>query len=227
MLARPITTDNVARRRRVPERVHERQAGTGRVRSAAVLFEQRFWQPVADGTVTVTFRRWKRRQVVPGRRYRTAAGILEIESVAVVDPVRISTADARRAGYANPAALVADLHGDSPTVYRVQFHAVGGADPRDELAARAHLSEQEAAELDRRLARLDAASRHGPWTAAVLRAIAQHPSRRAADLAAEFGRERLAFKADVRKLKNLGLTQSLDVGYRLSPRGDAYLRRRR
>jgi hypothetical protein len=29
---------------------------------------------------------------------------------------------------------------------------------------------------------------------------------------------------DVRKLKNLGLTHSLEVGYRLSPRGIAYLR---
>lgn len=29
---------------------------------------------------------------------------------------------------------------------------------------------------------------------------------------------------DVRKLKNLGLTYSLDVGYRLAPRGETYLR---
>jgi hypothetical protein len=31
------------------------------------------------------------------------------------------------------------------------------------------------------------------------------------------------FKADVRKLKELGLTESLEVGYRLSPRGRAVL----
>jgi hypothetical protein len=42
-------------------------------------------------------------------------------------------------------------------------------------------------------------------------------------LAERFGRERLPFKADVRKLKALGLTESLEVGYRLSPRGRAYL----
>lgn len=35
--------------------------------------------------------------------------------------------------------------------------------------------------------------------------------------------EKLAFKADVRKLKELGLTESLDVGYRLSARGEAAL----
>jgi hypothetical protein len=31
------------------------------------------------------------------------------------------------------------------------------------------------------------------------------------------------FTTDVRKLKNLGLTMSLPVGYELSPRGQAYL----
>ena len=49
-------------------------------------------------------------------------------------------------------------------------------------------------------------------TLAVLRAIAANPERRAADLAAEFGRPRLPFKVDVRKLKELGLTESLPIG---------------
>ena len=39
-----------------------------------------------------------------------------------------------------------------------------------------------------------------------------------------FGRERAPFKLDVRKLKNLGLTLSFEIGYRVSPRGEAYLR---
>ena len=37
------------------------------------------------------------------------------------------------------------------------------------------------------------------------------------------GRETLPFKRDVRKLKELGLTRSLPVGYEISPRGRAYL----
>ena len=57
----------------------------------------------------------------------------------------------------------------------------------------------------------------------MLRLIAEHPGVRAGDLADHRGQERLAFKADVRKLKALGLTESLDVGYRLSPRGRAWL----
>jgi hypothetical protein len=35
--------------------------------------------------------------------------------------------------------------------------------------------------------------------------------------------DKLTFKANVRKLKSLGLTVSLEVGYRLSPRGRALL----
>jgi len=53
--------------------------------------------------------------------------------------------------------------------------------------------------------------------------VAEHPARRAPELAALVGRETAAFKLDVRKLKELGLTESLEVGYRLSPRGEALL----
>ncbi|WP_218577411.1 hypothetical protein [Phytohabitans rumicis] len=56
--------------------------------------------------------------------------------------------------------------------------------------------------------------------------IADHPGVRAADLAASLGRDTPTFKADVRKLKALGLTESLEVGYRLSPRGHTYLTHR-
>jgi len=91
------------------------------------------------------------------------------------------------------------------------------------LAANAALGPEEVEEIRARLARLDRASAHGAWTVDVLRVIAARPATRAADLAAGFGRETQPFKLDVRKLKNLGLTISLEVGYRLSPRGEAYL----
>ena len=44
------------------------------------------------------------------------------------------------------------------------------------------------------------------------------------ELARDVGEERQAYKLRVRRLKALGLTESLEVGYRLSPRGRAYLR---
>ena len=43
-------------------------------------------------------------------------------------------------------------------------------------------------------------------------------------LARQVGYERAVFKVKVRALKEMGLTESLEVGYRLSPRGHAVLR---
>jgi hypothetical protein len=192
-----------------------------------VLFEQRFWEPISRGEVTVTFRRWKRRQALAGRRYRTAGGLIEIEAVDVVTASDITEADARAGLYPSAAALIADLRGTADLdLYRIRFHTVDGPDPRTVLAESSRLGDDDLIELDTRLGRLDRASRHGAWTSATLALIARRPGVRAGDLADELGRERLPFKTDVRKLKNLGLTISLEVGYRLSPRGEAYLRAR-
>jgi hypothetical protein len=189
-----------------------------------MLFLKRFWEPIARGEVTVTFRRWKAQQVLAGRRYRTAAGIIEIESVSICAEENVSEADAHRAGHPDARSLLADLPvRPGLPLYRIQFHVVGDPDPRAELAAGANLTPADIAEISRRLQRLDRASPHGPWTLPVLEMIAKHPGRRAPDLATHFGRETQSFKTDVRKLKNLGLTLSLKIGYRLSPRGEAYL----
>lgn len=191
-----------------------------------MLFEQRFREPIADGSVTVTFRRWKTHQVKAGNRYRTPVGMIEVDAVDIVDESAIAGRDVTRAGYPSAEALVADLRGSpGQAIYRVRFHAVHEADPRDELAASDRLTDEEVADLDRRLERLDRASSWGPWTLPTLRAIEANPEVRAGDLADGFGREKEPFKLDVRKLKNLGLTLSLGTGYRLSPRGRAYLAR--
>jgi hypothetical protein len=197
------------------------------VRCGFVLFEQRFWPGIADGSVTVTFRRWKRRQVVAGRRYRTPAGMIEVVALNVVDETEIDDEQALLAGYESASTLLGDLRGTPELpVFRIEFRYVDAPDPRDVLADTATLSATEVAEIDRRLDRFDAASPHGPWTTQTLQIIGRRPGVRAGDLAAELGRERESFKLDVRKLKNLGLTRSLEIGYRLSARGEAYLERR-
>ena len=186
-----------------------------------MLFTRDDMTRIAAGEITVAFRRWRRPTVKAGGTLRTRAGVLAIESVDAIESGQVTDADARRAGRPDRTALLASLRGDG-RLYRIGFH-LAGPDPRIALRERADISPAERAEIDARLGRLDGASRHGPWTAEVLRLIADRPGTRAADLAAQLGREKAPFKADVRKLKELGLTESLDVGYRLSPRGRAYI----
>jgi hypothetical protein len=189
-----------------------------------VLIARPVLDRIAAGDVDLAFRRWRRPTVKAGGRLRTAIGELAIDAVDVVEPSRINTAQARRAGYDSRAALLADLdRRDDGDVYRVRLH-LAGPDRRVALRSQDRLDADDLAELDRRLDRLDRASSHGPWTRVVLELIAARPATRAPDLAATFKRETAPFKTDVRKLKELGLTESLPVGYRLSPRGRVYLR---
>jgi hypothetical protein len=191
------------------------------------LFKQRFLSGLADGSVTVAYRNWRRPTVKMGGTLQTPAGQLGIDSVDVVELSSITAPEAARAGYKSKDELLAELSATRQPdrrLYRIAFHRIG-PDPRRALRGRSRLTADEAADISKRLARLDRASTHGPWTTATLELIAERPTVRAADLAASVGREKLPFKADVRKLKALGLTESLDVGYRLSPRGRAWLAR--
>lgn len=190
-----------------------------------MLFKQRLWAGLRDGSITVTYRRWKRPQAVVGHRYRTAAGVLEVDAVDIVGDDPLTDAEARRAGYPDRATLVRELdrypEGD---LYRIEFHHAG-EDPRLALREDDGLTDADHEAIAARLARLDRASPRGPWTRAALEAIAARPEVRAGDLADGLGRDRASFKLDVRKLKEQGLTESLPVGYRLSPRGRAVLDR--
>jgi hypothetical protein len=190
-----------------------------------MLFPQRFWAGLADGSVDLAFRRWRRAGVKAGGTQLTPAGVLAIDAVDVVDVGDITEDEARRAGYRDRGELLAELDRHPEGVlYRIAFHHAG-ADPRVALREDAEVPEDEMARIRARLARLDRASSHGPWTQTILRMIAAQPAVRAADLAASLGRETRPFKTDVRKLKRLGLTESLAIGYRLSPRGRTVLDR--
>jgi hypothetical protein len=186
-----------------------------------MLFSVDAWPGLADGSITRTFRTWKRAQARAGGRYRVAGMLLEADAVGRVAAADLTEADAQAAGERDLAALRRRLGDPDPQtlVWRVDLHYVG---PDDRIALRNDdtLSPAEVDRLRGRLDRLDAAAPE-PWTRDVLRLIEQRPGVVSTELAAARGRERQAFKADVRRLKDLGLTQSLAVGYTLSPRGRA------
>ena len=186
-----------------------------------MLFRPAILRGIADGTITRTYRTWDRPRVRPGGRQRTPVGVLAFDRVTPVAREELTEADAQAAGLSGLEELLELNDRRSGTIYRIDLHLVG-PDPR--VALRESVPDAtEMEELTVRLDRLDRASRHGVWTREVLRAVAENPGVPAADLAANFGRDRDAFKLDVRKLKELGLTESLRPGYRISPRGTALL----
>ncbi|MGO1049595.1 hypothetical protein [Crossiella sp. CA198] len=186
-----------------------------------MLFTAAVLDGILGGTVTLAFRRWRRPSVRAGTVLRTAAGLVRI--LAVTPVADLTDAEAVQAGFPDRATLLRGLRaGADAALYRIELRPAG-ADPRISLREQDELSAADRAELDAKLSGMDSRAKHGPWTARVLALIAECPGTRAAELATRVDRDTLAFKNDVRKLKELGLTESLEIGYRLSPRGTAYL----
>jgi hypothetical protein len=179
-----------------------------------VLFPSSQWGGLADGSITMAFRRWKRPTVKAGGTLQSPGGLLSIDDVAVIGASDITDDAARAAGSDDAAAVLASLRPEG-TLYRVRFHRVGD-DPRVTLREQSTFDGDELAELRQVISRLD-------WAEPVLRLIAANPAVVSTDLAERLQLERPVFKQRVRRLKTLGLTESLEVGYRLSPRGRALL----
>lgn len=173
---------------------------------------------IAAGEVDLAFRCWRRPTVRAGGTLRTAAGVLDILAVDEVRAEEITEEHARRAGYPDRERLLRSLTGREGTLYRIGLRLSDWEDPRVVLRNSVP-SPQERSAVLARLARMDARSSRGAWTARVLGLIGEWPRRRAAELAEELGWPLKEFKSSVRRLKELGLTERLEVGYRLSPRG--------
>jgi hypothetical protein len=190
-----------------------------------VTFRREDRERVANGEITVTFRLWKSAHVKVGKTYPSGFGSVEIEDVSVVPAALVSEEDVLPSGCADIQAIC-DLAGEHTNtrvrhdtlLHRVQFRYLGETAP--------HTTQSAPIDLDRlakRLQKMDRLSSRGPWTLAILRLIEAGPRVPARLLAAELGWQTLDFKANVRKLKALGLTVSHAVGYELSDAGRRYL----
>lgn len=187
-----------------------------------MLLDRETLAAVERGDVTLAFRRWRRPTVKAGGTLLTAIGQLAIEAVDPVDPEAITPEEARAAGFPDPEALRDALASRTVgSVYRIRL-ARKGPDPR--IALRRTVPE--GAELQaavERVRALGSRSAGGPWGHRILSVIDEQPEVSAKTVAEGIGLDRTTFKTRVRKLKRLGLTESLKVGYRLSPRGRAVL----
>jgi hypothetical protein len=190
-----------------------------------MLFRDEILKGIVSGEITLAFRRWKRPTVKAGGRVRTASGVVLIGGITIADASRLTEKDAIAAGFPTLAALQEMLGPDDGTpIYRIALDGIK-PDERVSLRGKASLSDDEWHALSVRFARWDGAS--PGYFPSILQAIGAHPQVAAAVLATKAGVEKLRFKQDVRKLKDLGLTESLAVGYRLSPRGRLVLEKLR
>jgi hypothetical protein len=191
-----------------------------------VLLNRATAEGIANGSITLVLRRWDAARAKPGGTQRTPAGTIRIDDVTEYPGgYRVTAAQARAAGYPDAKSAQAAL-GRRPArhVYAIAVSYLG-PDERPALAADDRLTDADIAAIATRLDRWDAAGDDAPWTRQTLEMIATNEAVRAPDLAARVGLDVPRFKRRVRQLKGLGLTISLDVGYRLSPRGAEFMRR--
>jgi hypothetical protein len=183
-----------------------------------VVFRQDVLRGIAEGRVTLAFRRWRRATPAAGSSLRSPVGVLRFDRVSVIDEGDITPEDVGRTGLSLDE-LRASIAGEG-ALLRIELR-LAGADPR--IALRDRLPEH--GELDTivaKLARIDAAA-PVPWTTHYVQLIADRPGIVSHVLSRQAGIDVALFKRRVRRLKELGLTESLEVGYRLSPRGRAVL----
>ena len=187
-----------------------------------MLFSAATLRGLTEGRVNCTYRRWEVVRPKVGSRFTTSVGVVEVTSITPADEAQLTDQDAADAGFDSVSALVkwTSAKGDGD-LYRIGI-VLAGPDPRVALRRSAELAPADVSALSARLDRMDRAAEH-PWTHDTLRQIQRLPGVVSTELAAEAGQERRAYKLRVRRLKALGLTESLQRGYRLSPRGQAYL----
>ena len=177
---------------------------------------------IKSGEITILFRRWSRPGAKAGGTQMTQGGVIGIDAVEVVTEDDITEMDAREAGYASKNDLLSHLNYRDDPIYRMRVY-FAGQDPRIALRENNELSEKELDEIVKKLRKLDANSQRDPWTQQYLQLIQDMPSTYSGILANYLGIDIPSFKPWVRKLKALGLTESLHPGYRLSPRGEKVL----
>jgi hypothetical protein len=188
-----------------------------------MLFKQRILGRIAAGEVTVAFRRWRRPTVKTGGRLRTPIGELAIRVVEATTLEEVTDTDARAAGFADRDEALAALSAGDGQLYRIEFR-LDREDPRKGLASSDDIDVQAFGQIRETLRDLDQRGRGPKWTDTYLRLVHLHPAVPACEMARIAGAEKALLKRRVRRLKDLGLTESLDVGYRLSPRGQQFLR---
>lgn len=184
-----------------------------------MLFKEIHLSGIKSGIITLAFRKWQKASVKSGSLLHASIGLIKIDNIEVVTENDITDQDALNAGFTDKKQLLKSLASSSGTIFKlsVSYHS---ADPRIKLREQTELSEQQFTALKKKLERLDTLSKQGHWTEKVLFTIKDNPNLHAIGISKLTGFDKEWLKLNIRKLKNLGLTISHNVGYRLSPLGE-------
>jgi hypothetical protein len=145
--------------------------------------------------------------------------VTAIEDVSADD---ISDDEAGQSGFESAPALLEYLgDGTERDIFCVKFTYLGvvrKTGPDQSVIG-------DAAEFELLAGKLDSKDKgdRGAWTIDTLKLIRTCPATSSAILADRLNRDQAELKKDIRKLKHLGLTVSLDTGYCLSDKGVSYL----
>jgi hypothetical protein len=186
-------------------------------------FTKDFKEAIRAGSVCCSFRTWPSPQAKVGGQYNLhPTGAIEVTALRQIRFADAGHRQVRQSGFPDTEALRAYLKvDDNDLVYLVEFRYLGEVTVK--VPPGQKLNARQARSLANKLTRMDQRSGRGPWAHRTLTLIDQQPGTRAADLAGVLGWDTAPFNANVRKLKQLGLTLSLDTGYRLTDRGVALL----
>jgi hypothetical protein len=187
-----------------------------------MLFKEVHLKGIQGGTISLAFRKWDKASVKKGTLLKTPIGLVEIVDITTMDEDKITANDVLNAGFESKGKLLQSLRQNhSANIYKIEvrYHS---ADPRIELREQ-NLTNEKYAVLKEKLMRLDKYSKQGDWTRTVLLIIKDNPHLHTIGIARLTGFEKEWLKLNIRKLKNLGLTISHNVGYELSPLGKTFV----
>ncbi|MEO6012443.1 MAG: hypothetical protein ABIQ30_02515 [Devosia sp.] len=93
-----------------------------------MLLKRELLDEIKAGKVSLVFRRWTRPSVKPGGTLKTKIGLLQIGRIDEMDPADVTSADARKAGFADVADFRRwlDSMKEGPLFHRIEVSYLSG-----------------------------------------------------------------------------------------------------
>jgi len=189
-----------------------------------MLLNKNLQNRIKNSEIDLVFRKWNKKTVREGGSLLTSVGVMKIHSIDLVTLDEITLEDVGRAGFSSKQELLESIQ-DKPggVLYKIKI-TYDKEDPRKALREKTDITDEEFNEIAASLKRIDEYSTNGSWTHAFLIVLDSNKYVYSKDLSEIFQLDQSWVKRNIRKLKEIGLTESTKKGYRLSPRGREFMK---